>query len=244
MPPDVLLPQCSFFSTMTNTNQLHSPAAPGLLHPAHHLWGGCRCVLPVMLAFLFRFIFFQTTPYTGKERVVFTILYLPPPLLPPQYSFPQKMVKNILFAESDLLSVINQLRCKPSSDFLLHSYKSQQYKPPYKPHTVQLYDPGGAPADTTSTGHLMAPLAPTMLLFHLSGSTRFWADIFCISYLTKINRYMEWKINTLHMSMIQKLHSRRGLWIKEKQRCPRVFWGCVEEAPLEQEPVEEGCMFI
>lgn len=37
MPPDVLLPQHSFCSTMTNTNQLHSPAAPGLLHPAHHL---------------------------------------------------------------------------------------------------------------------------------------------------------------------------------------------------------------
>lgn len=151
---------------MTNTNQLHFQASPGLLHPAHPLLGGCCHALPVMPALLFRFIFFQTAPYAEEEHGVFTILHLPPS----HYSFPQKMNKNILFAESFLLSVVAQLSCGPSSDVLLHAYKARHYKPPYKPHTIQLYGPGGATEDTTSTGCSMVPLAPAMLRFSYQGA--------------------------------------------------------------------------
>jgi len=162
---------------------LHLQAAPGPLHPAHHLLRGCA--LRVMPAFLFRLIFFQTVPHAGEERVVFTILHLPPS----HCSFPQKRNKHILFAESFLLSVAAQLSCRPSSDFLLHLYKAQHYKLRSKPHGVHPYGPGSATADTTSTGCLMVSLAPALLLFQLSGSAWLCADIFCIPYLTKINRW-------------------------------------------------------
>lgn len=70
--------------------------------------------------------------------------------------------------------------CRPSSDFLLYSYKTQHYKPPYKPHTAQLCSPSGATADTTSTGCSAMPLAPAALLFQLSGMPGFVQTCFLL----------------------------------------------------------------
>lgn len=159
----------SFCCTTTNTNQLHFQAAPGLLHPTHRLLGGfCLCSA------------------RNASLLFSSLLGLPTTIL-----FQRKWKKKSFVCCNFLLSVVAQLSCRSSSDFLSLSYKAQHYKLPYKPHTVQPYGPGGATADTTSTGCLMVPLAPAILLFQLSGSTRLCADIFCISYLTKINRQME-----------------------------------------------------
>lgn len=44
--------------------------------------------------------------------------------------------------------------------------------------------------------------------------------------------------------MIQKLHSKRSLWIGRSKHVLGYFGDDQKSYPLEQEPVEEGCMFM
>lgn len=151
-------------SKTANTNQ----AALGLAFTLPII--SCKvvaCALMIMPAFFFLSFIFLWREGTHS-------LHCSLPLLTPVFhkkNEPKKLGLLKVFG-----CCMAQLQALQSSDFLQCLNRTQ--------HAVLALSPCPPTADTTSAGYSAVALAPTTL----SGRAQFWADTFCVLYLTKINR--------------------------------------------------------
>lgn len=151
-------------SKTANTNQ----AALGLAFTLPII--SCKvvaCALMIMPAFFFFIFYFLMEGRNSQPSLLTSTL---------NTRFSQKNEPKKLGLLKVFGCCMAQLQALQSSDFLQCLNRTQ--------HAVLALSPCPPTADTTSAGYSAVALAPTTL----SGRAQFWADTFCVLYLTKINR--------------------------------------------------------